>query len=148
VICGIISPSHEAYVCHKNVFSLATTLPSATRLNLCEQSIFDFEEKNEVEPLMPVLVSSWECSQRSFVDFPGVQEAHLKELRKHHPSVNVLYLCGGDHYRRTCPVERKNTVVVNRPGTDLTHSETVLMKNHFVIKIEEGNCLKLFTFNL
>jgi len=64
--------------------------------------------------------STWECTQRGFVDYERV----IEELRKHLDSmgmndVAVLYVCGSDHARfcgRGFGAKGKGLVVVPREG--------------------------------
>eukprot|EP01113_Clastostelium_recurvatum_P017857 TRINITY_DN2106_c0_g1_i4.p1 TRINITY_DN2106_c0_g1~~TRINITY_DN2106_c0_g1_i4.p1 ORF type:complete len:289 (+),score=55.78 TRINITY_DN2106_c0_g1_i4:57-869(+) len=106
---GLMSPGHDIHV----VLKLAEkAIPVADRVAMCRMAC-------QGESWLGV--STWECHQQGFVDFPSVTRNHRKffdeKFPEHH--IRVIYICGADLAIR-CGLERGlndlRVAAVCRPG--------------------------------
>lgn len=116
---GLMSPSGRAYVAGKLGMEY---VDAAVRVKQCQQAL------REAKLDMWVSVDAFESEQARFVDYPEV----VRRIQRKHPTADVWYVCGSDHYLK-CGAQGLPTVVVERPGYPVTESSL------------EGNCCLVAT---
>eukprot|EP01112_Ceratiomyxa_fruticulosa_P003567 TRINITY_DN1388_c0_g1_i4.p1 TRINITY_DN1388_c0_g1~~TRINITY_DN1388_c0_g1_i4.p1 ORF type:complete len:244 (+),score=20.03 TRINITY_DN1388_c0_g1_i4:126-857(+) len=86
VVGGFISPSHDRYVSNK---LLKDAIRAEHRIKMC-QLVCAQEDWLDV--------STWECAQPGFTNFPSVVRFHGSVLASHFPDINIelYYVCGAD----------------------------------------------------
>ena len=114
VLCAFISPSADCYVKHKrNPF-----IPFEIRCKIIQESIQDFynEKKGKDKEMLKIYLNTWEGSHSYFIDFPEVIDTiqtHLDHLYEE-TKIELLYVCGMDHYIKCFNSFYKNVIVVDR----------------------------------
>jgi nicotinic acid mononucleotide adenylyltransferase len=109
VVGGFLSPSHDAYLSGKygdpRKFFIA-----AKRLAMCAAA-------TQAHPILAV--ASWESSASGhWPDFPEVTAELERVLAKRFPDENldVIYLCGQDHFRHAARAGLAGVAVMSRAG--------------------------------
>eukprot|EP01065_Artemidia_motanka_P053545 TRINITY_DN9961_c0_g2_i1.p1 TRINITY_DN9961_c0_g2~~TRINITY_DN9961_c0_g2_i1.p1 ORF type:complete len:911 (+),score=430.94 TRINITY_DN9961_c0_g2_i1:81-2813(+) len=99
VVGGFVSPTHGDYLTRSAIHypagdASAVVFNSQVRLQCVELTVADSDW---------IDVGRWECQQLTFVDFPQVCDALVQHLAAHGlGDVEVMYLCGLDHFERSC----------------------------------------------
>jgi nicotinic acid mononucleotide adenylyltransferase len=108
VVGGYLSPSHDAYLSGK--YGDSAFFPASQRLALCAAATRD-------HPWLAV--TSWESSVSGrWPDFPEVT-ARLEEVladRFPEEEIQVIYLCGQDHFGYAVTCRLPGVAVVSRAG--------------------------------
>ena len=109
VVGGYLSPAHDDYIRLK---CGAVDVPVSERLARAEA---------QVAPTGWLSIDPWEAlARRVAVNFTDVTARLETYLRHHvHPTIDVVYVCGGDNARFALAfAERGGCVVVGRPGSE------------------------------
>ena len=110
ILCAFISPSSDDYVKTK----LPPLIPFNSRCKMIQSSINEFEEekgKNSIK----IFIHEWEGRQKYFVDFPEVIYEIERQLYENgFDNINLLYVCGMDHYLKCKNALSHNVVVIDR----------------------------------
>ena len=113
VVGGFLSPSHDTYLAGKYLSGKhrdETFFPAAQRLALCAAATKD-------HPFLAV--ASWESSVSGhWPDFPEVTATLERVLHERFPGegIDVIYLCGQDHFRYAASARLPGVAVVTRAG--------------------------------
>lgn len=125
VLCGLISPSADCYVSHKQ----PPLIPFEKRCELVKNGII--EQKCTV----PVFLHKWEGSQTKFFDFPDVISKIQKDVNDYiGKDVDVIYVCGMDHFIKCRYALRKNVIAVDREPYMNNFYENDIKRKIFCIK--------------
>ena len=116
VLCALISPSADCYVKHKR----KPFIPFDKRCKMIIESINDFynenKNKDKENNIVKIILNTWEGSHSYFIDFPEVIDTiqtHLDHLYEE-TKIELLYVCGMDHYIKCFNSFYKNVIVVDR----------------------------------
>ena len=120
VLCAFISPSADCYVQLKR----KPFIPFETRCKIIQESIQDFynENKDKDKEMLKIHLNKWEGSHSYFIDFPEVIyeiQNHLNNIDKKY-KIQLVYVCGMDHYAKCRNSFDKNVIVVDRKPYALT----------------------------
>jgi len=108
IVGGFLSPSHDTYLSGKHADE--TFFPAVQRLAMCAAATKD-------HPFLAV--ASWESSvSGSWPDFPEVTATLERVLAERFPDeqIQVIYLCGQDHFRHAGASRLPGVAVVSRAG--------------------------------
>ena len=110
ILCAFISPSSDDYVKTK----LPPLIPFNSRCKMIQSSINEFEQEKG-KKYIKIFIHEWEGRQKYFVDFPEVIYQIKKQLYENgFGDINLLYVCGMDHYIKCKNALSHNVVVIDR----------------------------------
>ena len=138
VLCAFISPSADCYVKHKrNPF-----IPFDIRCKIIQESIQDFynEKKGKDKEMLKIYLNTWEGSHSYFIDFPEVIyeiQNHLNNIDKK-TKIQLVYVCGMDHYAKCYNSFEKNVIVVDRKPYASIKFEDNPKKLIYIVKDENA----------
>ena len=133
ILCAFISPSCDNYVKTKQ----PPLIPFNIRCQMIQASIEEFNKENinKENDILNIMIHKWEGSQKDFIDFPYV----IKEIQiqlNQLSDIQLLYVCGMDHYNKCKYDLERNVIVVDRKPFKNVKYENIENKMVFFIRDE------------
>ncbi|KAJ5066571.1 nicotinamide/nicotinic acid mononucleotide adenylyltransferase 2 [Anaeramoeba ignava] len=116
IVGAIISPSHDKYLKRKLGDE---AIPFQERVLMCKKAILEEKLENWM------IIDEWEGNQDEFLDFFEIIQIVQNRISKNFPNskIDVIYVCGMDHFLRYKCYERTGYAVVERIGFSLEDSK-------------------------
>ena len=133
VLCGFISPSADCYVRRK----MPPLIPFNKRCEMINVAIQEFNEENKDDDHIKIFLHPWEGSQIKFIDFPYVIEEIQNRLYKCKGKINLVYVCGMDHFINCRSAFYRNVIAIDRkPFQNHKYKD---IPNKFIYLIQDEN---------